>query len=84
MGAPSSAAGPVAGIEATPRHRIAYSLAENAARVEGWNEEWLESLKAFWFKRFFADEYINFDEPVDGAPGVRAHVPGAPAPTSST
>ena len=58
----------VAGIEAMPRHRIAYSLAENAARVEGWNEEWLESLKAFWFKRFLADEYINFDEPVDGAP----------------
>ena len=49
----------VAGIEAMLRHRIAYSLAENAARVEGWNEAWLESLKAFWFKRFFADEYIN-------------------------
>ncbi len=63
----------VAAIERLPRHRIAYSLAENAAKVEGFDEAWLDELKAFWFARFFADDYINFDEPVVGAPAfVRA------------
>jgi hypothetical protein len=58
----------VGSIERLSRHRVAYSLGENAARIEGWDDQWLESLKGFWFSRFFADAYINFDEPVDGAP----------------
>jgi hypothetical protein len=63
----------VPALQGLSRHRIAYSLAENAAKIPGWNEAWLEDLKAYWFARFFADAYINFDEPIEGAPAfVRA------------
>lgn len=56
------------GIASLPRHGIAYSLAQNAARIPGWDESMLKDLQDFWFARFFADAYIDFDEPIAGAP----------------
>jgi hypothetical protein len=36
-------------IASLPRHRIAYSLAQNAERIPSWDESMLKDLQDFWF-----------------------------------
>jgi hypothetical protein len=54
-------------VRAMGRHRLAYRLTEICAGVDGWDPAWDGQALDFWMKRFFADRYINFDEPIVGA-----------------
>lgn len=53
------------GVEVRPG-RVAYAITDTA-REAGLPERYHEELKAFWFARFFTNEYLLSDEPVEGA-----------------
>lgn len=50
-----------------PESRFKYAIVETAAAAGVTDKKLLEDLRAFWFKRFFRNEYLLADHPVPGA-----------------
>lgn len=64
----ASRAGGAQALASLPPGALRYSIKDTARAAGVTDEALLRDLQAFWFERFFADEYLGADAPVPGAP----------------